>query len=106
MNNFNINNKSKTENGLKKNIITVEGDLALQNSAELKEKLWQTLKSNDIIHLQAKNVTDIDITFLQLVYSLRKTAATMNKTITLDIELPQKVFDLIERLGFAAVIKN
>jgi len=71
----------------KKINILIEGTFALNNAAFVKENISTVFKGFDAIYITLKNIQQIDLAAIQLLYYLKKTEAANNKLITLDAEL-------------------
>ncbi len=70
MNNNKFDIKSRKEKGSKTQTLVLEGDLSFRNAVLIKKKL-DTLKiTGDTIRFQFLNVDNLDITLIQMIYSL------------------------------------
>ena len=72
MENASIKIWSSTENGKKSSVITLEGNLTIQNNKEIKEKILDAIAHYDNVKVIMRNVRDIDLNIFQLFYSLKK----------------------------------
>lgn len=63
--------------------IALEGDLLIERSAELKEKLSRALEGSSVVTVDMGGATDMDLSFLQLLCSAHKTAMEGGKTLRL-----------------------
>lgn len=81
-------------------VLAVAGDCRVDSAAALREALSQALLSYDTVALDVAGVTDLDISFLQLLLSAAKTAKAKNKSLTWEGELPQTLKDAARVCGF------
>lgn len=90
-----------------KNInITIEGDFNLHNAEEIKQQLLQNVKNAQHITLDLKNITDFDLSSLQILFALHKTIKNSNKNITLNYQLPDELFSVINHCGYAKLLNE
>ena len=57
--------------------LIVEGNLVLANSVSIKEEFIELIKKDKQPEIVLNNVSDIDLSFLQLLISMRKTNANI-----------------------------
>ncbi len=88
-------------------IITLEEDLSINNTENNQiETIKKTVNENNNIRIVLKNVEDIDLTVIQLLYSIKKTCEKEDKKLEFDIKLPQKLDTLLKNTGFDKQIIN
>ena len=66
--------------------LTLGGELTLVHANELKATLTASLRSGGSVAVRLEEVTDMDLSCLQLLYSARRTAAGSGQHFTLDAE--------------------
>lgn len=66
-----------------KNTLNLEGELLIHNAAELKEKISAQFKEGVPPDLNLKNVTAIDLSFLQTLVSLAREAKGKRQRVKL-----------------------
>lgn len=98
MENFKISKESSNDNGKKSIDIIIEGDLSLQNSKKLKTQIEKEIKAANTVNLIAKNITQADITFVQIIESLKK---QLKDKISIEVEYPYDIKTLMHNAGFA-----
>jgi MFS superfamily sulfate permease-like transporter len=86
--NNDIHIKSSKKKGEKHVSITLENDLTIYIVEELKEKIIESYKKHDLIDFKLKNIKNIDLTFIQLFFSLQQASHKEGKTIAFDIDFP------------------
>jgi len=92
----NIYIKSSKKKGEKKVSIILENDLSIYTIENIKDKIIDSYKKNDVINFKLKNLKNIDLTFIQLVFSLKNASLKEGKTVTFDVDLPEDL-DLLFR---------
>jgi anti-anti-sigma regulatory factor len=86
--------------------ILLEGELTLINAQEVKAKLHEALKKYQVLKVSVRNILSIDLSIIQLLYSLSKTAGQMKKSVTFDIVLPPEIDPLLRKAGFKSLLEN
>jgi ABC-type transporter Mla MlaB component len=81
--NFTPSKRKKT----KKINICIEGSFNLTSSNFVKKKIGLVLTDYDIIDISLKNIKQIDLSAIQLLYYLQQAHEENQKTITVDAEL-------------------
>lgn len=64
--------------------LTLDGELTIPYADELKTKLESTLQRGNNVSLDMKNVSEIDISGLQLLYAAQLSSEKTNKRFTID----------------------
>ena len=67
-----------------KKILSINGDLTIQNAAELQKILIECLEDTAHLTLNIENVTEIDMSCLQLLCSAHKTTLNTDKGLSID----------------------
>lgn len=83
---------------VRKTKMFIEGSLTIQNAAQFLEKIMDTLCNYDIIDIVVRNVQDIDLTFIQLIVSMKK--FNEEKNIKIMYELCNDHKKLLRNCGF------
>lgn len=84
---------------LKKNNFTFTGELVIENASEIKEKLQVLLKPNYALHLKFENIESIDLSFVQIILSLKKYAQQNNIQIVFDNVLPETYSNFLKKFS-------
>lgn len=69
--------------------ILIEGDCTVGRAEELRATLMESIASAERLELDFSGVTSMDLTFCQLIHSLRKTCAERNVELVLEGNLPE-----------------
>lgn len=68
----------------KEGMVLLDGELTIDHASELKMLLIRALESADRIYIHLKDVTAVDLSCIQLLCSVHRTAVRAKKHITLD----------------------
>jgi anti-anti-sigma regulatory factor len=80
--------------------ITLEGDLTLPRAEEMKGLFANALSGADTVVVGFKNVGDIDLSFLQLVCSLHRSAERDKKQVRIEGVAPKVLKETAEAAGY------
>ncbi|OFX73852.1 MAG: hypothetical protein A2X12_10310 [Bacteroidetes bacterium GWE2_29_8] len=96
-----------TENINNKQIVCIQlaGDLSIKNTQNIKENIIPVLNKYSIFEINLINVENIDLTFLQLLYSIKKKIEKDKKKIIFNTEIPDDMKMLIELSDFYEILK-
>lgn len=86
--------------------MTIEKELTIYTALEIKEYFLNALEKFDEIKVQIKDVENIDLSFLQLIESLRKTAEEYEKKVEISAQLQNGTRSLVENSGFDPLLKT
>ncbi len=81
----------------KKPVYRIEGDYSINNIERIKEELKKILENDKKIHLDIKNIENIDLTAIQLLYSLKK---YLKEDFSFGIELKEDQKQILLNSGF------
>lgn len=79
--------------------LLLEGQLAIRNASLLKKELLTALSNSQNLELILKNITKVDMAFLQLIIALQKNAAKNNKSVSLQMEPSTYLSSIIKKNG-------
>lgn len=80
-------------------VVTISGDLSLNNTEEIKEKVAPHIDANDKLIIKTEEVNNIDLSMLQMFYAIKNTATEKNKTVSFDINIPDESLQIIQNAG-------
>jgi anti-anti-sigma regulatory factor len=86
--------------------VLMEGDLTLRNVSAIQSRLLEALQNHQALKISVQNVTAIDLSCIQLLYSAIKTSGEMKKLVDMDIHLPAEFESLLTKAGFESLIKK
>lgn len=81
-------------------ILHMEGDLTVKQADDIKSALMRALDSVDMVIVDIKESSEIDLACLQLLCSVHRTATAMGKKIALSEHCPQPFKDISALAGF------
>lgn len=95
----NNHSNNKTIKGKTNKYILKENN-TIKNIDFLKKDILTAYNKSDHMQIIGKDIKDIDITFIQLMFSIRKSSLKNNKQIDFSIDLPDELMALLEHNGF------
>ncbi len=105
MQNFTFKSDLTEDSNGKKMKITFSGYLTLQNAKEIKSTLQCQQAEVKDVEIMAKDVSGIDVSFLQIVESYRKSIQDEGKNLRIMMDLPYDLKTLLANAGIAYPIK-
>lgn len=87
-------------NTLKRQVLELEGALTIARAEELRSMLSQALENAEQLVVNVDNVTDMDLSALQLFCSAHHTSARAGKRITIDGNRLPAMSRSIEQAGY------
>ena len=102
MDNYNIkyNNKKGALN------IVFSGQLTINNIDKIAESLKSNIKKIKSVNITTENVENIDLTFVQILYSIMKNGKNNGFEVYTSINVPDDLKLLLTNAGFSGVISN
>jgi len=79
--------------------IVFEGNLDLKNINNIKDELISVYSSNNNLLLKITNVQTIDLSFIQLLISLKKELLTSKKECSIELNLNDELNNLLSNSG-------
>ncbi len=85
----------------KKNIVTVvlNGELTISRARELKEIFVAQLLAGKALHLDLSGASAIDVSGLQLLCSLHRTAQSRNSEVRITSRVPDQIMQTVQTAG-------
>lgn len=99
MKNAEINFINDPDNQDKLHII-FSGELTISNTPDFKELIMQRVNSTKALTITTREVESIDLSFYQLLLSIKKTLQEQEKTVNLNLSLPAEEKELMMQAGF------
>lgn len=97
-----IPSKMKGENKVS---LVLENELTIFSIEKMREKIIESVLKYDEIDFQLKNITNMDLTFIQLFYSIKATSEKLNKKVVFNIDLANDVESLFINSDLYKVLK-
>ena len=95
-NDRNIKIKPSKKKGESKVSIILENELTIFSVEAIKDNIIEAIKKYDMIEFVLKNISNMDLTFVQLFYSIKISAEKLNKKVSFDVELSDDIESLFE----------
>lgn len=83
-----------------------EGALTIQHVMEIKQDIEQRINKTSPLHISLKKVTQLDLSFLQLLLALKKNYSSHGLSMQIHMELEQDLRQLIQISGFQQLIPS
>ena len=81
--------------------LILDGDMTVQRAGELKTALVEALDKAACLVIDLGNITDADLSCLQLLCSAHRTALKSNKSVSLAENAPQLFWDIVKKAGYS-----
>lgn len=78
----------------------LKGALTIEHAGELRQMLIDAFKKTDSVKLNLEDVTEVDLSCLQLLCSAHRTSLDLNKQLLLDGGQPESFQQAIRDAGF------
>jgi len=86
-------------------VLSVTGDMTIQCAATVKEAAASALRDVKTLVVDIDGVTGVDLTFLQILCSLKHTAERDGKKVSIKASCPEIFKRVVEEAGFAYYLK-
>lgn len=86
--------------------ISLEGELTVNSVGAFKKEMIEALNLCDGVLLKIQNVTSIDLSWIQLWESLKKTCKSTGKEVAVEMILNPDLEILFVRTGFSSLLKS
>lgn len=93
-----MSSTEKTADG--RHVITLDGDLTLQNAEELRSLFVKALVEADLVAVRFGDVREADLSLLQLLCSAHRSAVRLKKQVRLEGAFPKVFLDRADAAGF------
>ena len=82
-------------------VIAVEGDLTVDNAAELKKKMREAIETSGSVVVRCDDSARVDISFLQLACAAYRTSLCSGKGLKLSLVIPDSLMRVVRSAGFS-----
>lgn len=97
---------TSTEDGKKKTTIVLTGALTLDEIPSIKYLMIQNLDKYHLFNIIIKDVENIDLGAVQLLYSFKWTVERKSKGVSFNLSLSDEHVTLLEHSGFTDLLNN
>ncbi len=80
--------------------LILKGKLTVGNTQEIFTRVWRSFDNTMDLKIYLYENTEIDLAFLQILFSLFEAAHRLNKNLSVLIDDPTVIWDLIVKAGF------
>lgn len=84
----------------------ISGDFTIDNADEIKHDLLKNIAGTKSINLVIDEISNIDLTALQLIYALEKSLLNKDIAFSLKVNLPEELLKLVQHAGFEKFTTN
>lgn len=88
-----------------KAVLTLKDELSFLNSDGIAKEINSHLKEFDQLDLHI-NLVHIDLTGIQLIYSIKKTCDVNKKKLNVNIKMSDEIKNLVAVAGFKEIFEN
>jgi ABC-type transporter Mla MlaB component len=81
-------------------VLLLEGEFGLKYIDRIKSRIDSINFDSNKITIELKDINSIDLSTIQLVYSLKKTLCDKGKMVKIVSEIPEDIIPLIRNAGF------
>jgi len=96
----------KTKRKADKLTLKFSGSLVINSIEEITNEVKEKMDTGRSIHVYIANPENIDLTFIQLVMSIRKTCINKNIEFTVSAKIKEDLKLLLTNAGFSNIISN
>jgi len=89
---------------LHREYVLPEEELVIKNAKNIKREFVLALAGSQHLVIVLKQVTKIDLSVIQLLIGLQKSAAAMDRTVSYRFEQPDYIKPLMEHSGFGEIL--
>lgn len=82
--------------------LILKGDLTIRNAQAIFTRVWGFFDNTGDFKLYLYKNTEIDLAFLQILFSLLESSHRLKKNMSVHIDDPAVIWDLIVKTGFEA----
>jgi ABC-type transporter Mla MlaB component len=80
--------------------LVFSGQLTINNIEKITTEIKTILEKPTAINIQVKEVENLDLTFVQLIYSIKNSGKKNNFKVTLSVSLSEELKSLVANAGF------
>jgi anti-anti-sigma regulatory factor len=84
--------------------VLINGDLTLQNSEDIKQELSSIISKYIKITIKSDNIENIDISYIQLLFSIYFYQKKLSIDLDIDIKLNDELESLVKHSGFGRIL--
>jgi|SRR6056297_1128169 len=97
--------KKAKSKGVKKVNILLDNELTIYSIEEMKDKILKAFKENQEIDFNLKNVNNMDLSFVQFLFSLNQSAEKKNKKVVFNTDFNNEMQSLFKNSDIHKIFK-
>ena len=83
-------------------VVSLEGEIRVQGAEDIRTELKDSIASHEQVFLNVSHVSDIDLSFVHLLYAARRFAKKKKKVFRLTATFQETVLKRLQTGGFVA----
>jgi len=91
--------------GEKKATIILEKELTIFSIEKIKDQIVDTFKNNHEIHFKLKDINNMDLTFIQFLFSLKQSAPRNKKVVSIESNISEDTLSLLNNADLLKILK-
>ncbi|MDT8411775.1 MAG: hypothetical protein RQ875_04875 [Vicingaceae bacterium] len=103
---FKVNLTPSKRKKVRKVKVEIEGDLSIVNIYKVKKEIVSVFENFDIVDINLDKIINMDMSCVQLLLAVKMYYSSLDKEITLKINLPEELKNVITNSGFKSLINN
>lgn len=84
--------------------LLLEGQLVIRNAGVIKTELLRALYNSQNLIVAFKHIVKLDVSVLQLLVALQKSAAVLRKDVSFDIEINEHTLSVLQNSGLEKLL--
>ena len=97
--------KKAKSKGVKKVHILLDNELTIYSIEEMKDKIIKAFKENEEIEFTLKKVNNMDLSFIQFLFSLNQSAKKLPKEVVFNTDFNENIQSLFENSDIHKIFK-
>ncbi len=97
---FSLTLNLQSEGNSNTGTLVIEGEITVQNATEIKTLLLDALEKTDTCFIDLQQITQIDLSGIQLLYAAKNYATNSNKDFKITGDCPVHMLETIKESGF------
>lgn len=103
---FKVNLTPSKRKKVRKVKVEIEGDLSIINIYKVKKEIISVFENFDVVDINLDKIVNMDMSCVQLLLAVKMYYSSLDKEITLRINLPEELKSVIANSGFKSLINN
>ncbi len=83
--------------------LVIQGDLSIDNTSKIYDEISALITNSQIRVIRIQNISNIDLSFIQVLISLGQTIKKNNMRVSIETNLDNQFAELLENTGITEV---